>query len=518
MASTLPTPIALPPAPSPQDPRPAPLVTVLFLTRNRLHYLRRTVASIREHLEQIEPGLPAAMVCFDNGSSAADRVELAGMGFDLLTLSQVNLGIGPAMNHLVSMVRSPFLLNLQDDWVVTNPKRLPFIAEAMAIMDGDPRIGHIKLDNYHFLEFNDRRIYDGPFTAPHGTVPFYCQDPKQLWGGFCFPPGLTRTMVLHELGPFREDQAFRRGWAESEYTQRYAQRYFAAKSPAMTIFTHIGEEPTAGWIKRGNEPTHPAPPPPAAPSDRLAVPIGIPAAVATTVSFIIPYRDDSPERAENQRIVAAYLQRCIEAHRWQADIIVEQPQGEERTQAFWKAQLINRAVRRSSAEAVAIIDADALVPEAQLAEALRLIAEGTDICYPHESAFLNVPRPLIQRIVADGYRLRSLEGARLENLNPGSFGGAVLFRRAAFWAAGGYNERFRSWGREDVEVHDRFIKLGYRCRRTPGPLFHLDHPRTADSRPDNPHYLGNLKEHERILAMDRHQLLDEVQSWAWVDA
>jgi hypothetical protein len=278
----------------------------------------------------------------------------------------------------------------------------------------------------------------------------------------------------------------------------------------MTIFTHIGEEPTKGWSKGEAEPpSHYAP---------VAEPIVDPQAFTGSVSFIIPFREDSPERAENLRIVRAYLQRCFAARRWQAEIIVEEPSHDERSQAFWRARLINRAVRRSSTDVVAIIDADVLIPEAQLAQALKLIADGTDFCYPHLGAFLNVPRTYIQRIVAENFRLTCLEGVQFENLNPGSFGGAVLFRRTAFWGAGGYNERFRSWGREDVEVHDRFIKLGYSCQRTVGPLYHLDHPRPVDSSPDNPYYQGNIVEHQRIVALDRHQLLEEVRSWEWVEA
>jgi hypothetical protein len=223
------------------------MLTILFLSCRRLHFLERTVDAIRQHFSDLEAQIHPTYICFDNGSSDADRARLLRMPFDEVILSRENLGIGPAMNHLVSTVRTPYILNLQDDWVIENPGKISFVDECHRIFDHDAKIAHIKLDACHFLDFADRRVYDGPFCAPNGHVSYHVQNPQMMWGGFSFPPALTRTNALLEIGPFQEEQPYRRGWAESEFSARFTQRFVAAKSPNMVLFQHIGIEASPGW-------------------------------------------------------------------------------------------------------------------------------------------------------------------------------------------------------------------------------------------------------------------------------
>lgn len=224
-----------------------PSVSVLFLSCKRLRYLTRTLDAIRCHFQMTEPHVSARYICFDNGSSEEDRAALDRMGFDELILSRENLGIGPAMNRLLATVRTPYFLNLQDDWELRNDKKIHFFSQCRKILESDEKLASIKLDTCHFLKFDDRSIYDGPFQINNDSPPFYVQNPKMLWGGFTFPPALTRTSAIHTCGPFVEDQPLRRGWAESEYSARYSQNFLSAKSPEMLLFHHIGDEASTGW-------------------------------------------------------------------------------------------------------------------------------------------------------------------------------------------------------------------------------------------------------------------------------
>jgi len=229
------------------------MVTVLFLTCKRLQYLHKTAAAIRRHFNEVEPQARPAYICLDNGSPSTDRQLLEAMGFDLLILSRENLGIGPAMNVLVSAVRTPYVLNLQDDWLLENPRQIPFFAEACQIFESDPKVGQVKLDSYHHLDFKDRTFYDGPFSAK-GKIGHYVQNPGMLWGGFTFPPAITRMSAVYDVGPFTEEQPFRRGWAESEYSARSSRKYVSVKSPEFLLFKHIGDQPSPGWIQeQGNQ-------------------------------------------------------------------------------------------------------------------------------------------------------------------------------------------------------------------------------------------------------------------------
>lgn len=230
-------------------------ISVLFLSCRRLPYLRKTLSSVRNYFKAVENSLTPILICFDNGSSREEQEALRSMGFDTLLLSDRNLGIGPAMNRLMDAVETEWILNLQDDWVVDNPFSIPFVSESIAIMESDPRIATVKLDAMHFLDFSDRHRYSAGFRSPSGRSTFFVQNPKLLWGGFSFPPSICRTSSLREVGRFSEDRPNQRGWAESEYSHRFSQRFFAAKSPEMLIFEHIGDEPCHGWNGSNREKT-----------------------------------------------------------------------------------------------------------------------------------------------------------------------------------------------------------------------------------------------------------------------
>jgi len=162
-------------------------------------------------------------------------------------LSKENLGQGPAINFLMSSVRTPYLMMLEDDWELVNPERRLFFNDSIQFMAAHPEIGTIKLDTCHFLDFSDSAVYSGPHYSDQGRIPFYVQNPEMLWGGFCFPPAITRTEVMKSIGECTEEQPYRRGWAESYYSAHFSRVSYAAKSPKMLLFKHISEQPSSGW-------------------------------------------------------------------------------------------------------------------------------------------------------------------------------------------------------------------------------------------------------------------------------
>jgi GT2 family glycosyltransferase len=222
-------------------------LTILVLSCRRVTLLERVLPATRTHFESVERDVHPRWVCFDNGSAPEDQRRLGALGFDLLILSNKNLGQGPALNQLFAAVRTEHFLLLEDDWLLENPRKLPFVREAASILRADESLGQIKLDAVHDTSFENREIYDGPFQASNSGARYYVQNPDTQWGGFCCPPALTRTSAVREVGQFREDQPFRRWWAESEYCRRFASRYFVAKSPDMLLFRHLGDEPSPGW-------------------------------------------------------------------------------------------------------------------------------------------------------------------------------------------------------------------------------------------------------------------------------
>ncbi len=233
-------------------------LTVLVLSCRRLPLLERTVEAARDHFSRVER-IPVTWVCFDNGSSAEDQDRIRELGFDLLMLSKENLGQGPALNRLVSAVRTRHFLLLEDDWLLENPRRLPFVQESVAILEAAPQLGQLKLDQAYFTDFSNGEIYGRPVLTGASRIPICVQKPSFQWAGFCCPPAITKTQAVRDVGPFREDHPFRRWWAESEFCARFGQRYLVAKSPELLLFKHIGDVPSAGWKDQEALPTNHAP-------------------------------------------------------------------------------------------------------------------------------------------------------------------------------------------------------------------------------------------------------------------
>lgn len=244
--------------------------------------------------------------------------------------------------------------------------------------------------------------------------------------------------------------------------------------------------------------------------------------------MVIPVRCESERRRRNLALVVRYLLRWFDVRIAVAEEgtrdIPELLRGlnvayfpyERGGELLHRTRLLNLLVRAASTRLVAIYDADVLLPPAQMIEAVRMLRHGGyHGVFPYDGRFLDVPEELHEG-VARALSVDGLDAGSLPCIHPRSVGGAVLFRRAAYIEGGMENERFVSWGPEDLERCHRFQQLGYRLGRTEGPLFHLAHPRTPNSGRDNPRYADNKREWKRISAMSHDALRREVASWPWV--
>ncbi len=222
-------------------------LSVGALSCRRPAYLERAVTSLRAHIERDERDASVSWFCLDNTSSGKDREEIKGLNWDLLVLSKHNVGVGPGLNSLLSLVRSGYVLLLPDDWELGNAAGTQFLRESAIILQTDPRLAQVRLDAAPPLDFADKLRCDGPFIASGGKVNFFVLNPSVPWGSFTFTPSLCRTEAFQDVGPLSEDNPLRRKWAEVSYSQRLAGKYLAIKSPDMLVFKHIGELTCPGW-------------------------------------------------------------------------------------------------------------------------------------------------------------------------------------------------------------------------------------------------------------------------------
>ena len=179
-------------------------LSVGALSCRRPAYLERAVTSLRAHIERDERDASVSWFCLDNTSSGKDREEIKGLNWDLLVLSKHNVGVGPGLNSLLSLVRSGYVLLLPDDWELGNAAGTQFLRESAIILQTDPRLAQVRLDAAPPLDFADKLRCDGPFIASGGKVNFFVLNPSVPWGSFTFTPSLCRTEAFQRRrSPFR---------------------------------------------------------------------------------------------------------------------------------------------------------------------------------------------------------------------------------------------------------------------------------------------------------------------------
>lgn len=246
------------------------------------------------------------------------------------------------------------------------------------------------------------------------------------------------------------------------------------------------------------------------------------------LTITIPFRVDSRDRMLNLGVVT----RALEAHTSARVIVgtgcpddvagvvppgtevVEVPDPAE--QPFHRTRILNRLAAMATTPLLANHDADVVVPLDQLEAAVASLRAGeADLVLPYGGRMVDVPlaaHPWLER--AD---YASMPPAGVGVLHPGSVGGCVLWRVSSFRAAGAENERFRSWGLEDVERIERATRLGLAVQRVDGVVYHLRHSRGPDSDETNRWFAENEEELARISTLDPERLREEIGRWPWLE-
>ncbi|MHA7062451.1 tetratricopeptide repeat protein [Azospirillum argentinense] len=247
------------------------------------------------------------------------------------------------------------------------------------------------------------------------------------------------------------------------------------------------------------------------------------------VTILVPFRADSEDRKRNLRWIVSFLLK----HADTAVLIGEDKAGPSEvadalgpelaarcrhlhltgndTPFTHKAHLLNRMVEAAETPIVALHDTDVVVDPVQYALARDAVRRGAAMAFPYNGLFFWILGREVHRF---GHTLSAAPlnavCPRFPLMHRDSPGGGAFFDRAVLLAAGGYNERFVSWGYEDDEIVERLRRLGLRVERVPGPLYHLEHARPENSTDRNPFIDANKAELERIQAMDADALRAEI--------
>lgn len=197
----------------------------------------------------------------------------------------------------------------------------------------------------------------------------------------------------------------------------------------------------------------------------------------TDVSVLIPWRSGNGER----ETIFRWTQL-----RWldllpQAELVVAGDKGEP----FNRSRARNNAFANSFGDILVIADADTIVPSKGAIEQAIETAEAGEWVLPYD-IYYNATQAQTVRLLDRRPSVDVPEPEEWEFRLTDSSAGVLVMPRAAFEAAGGYDENFVGWGFEDRAFADALDTLWGPCRRLPGYVVHLWHPVRAGDAFDNP--------------------------------
>lgn len=195
--------------------------------------------------------------------------------------------------------------------------------------------------------------------------------------------------------------------------------------------------------------------------------------MATDISVIMTYLPGDEYRSRSYRHVLTWYQR----QGWR--LHVDSGGG-------GRAAAINRAVRATDGAIIVQVDSDSLLPADAIAQAVELAAASDGLVVPHNQ-YLYLTAAATAEVLAAGRDPFSYGPGDCDSYGPNGVGNAVVFSRATWEAAGGYDERML-FGDDAAFAYACEAFTGNPTRRVPGDVVHLWHQRPTMSVPGTDEY------------------------------
>ncbi len=240
------------------------------------------------------------------------------------------------------------------------------------------------------------------------------------------------------------------------------------------------------------------------------------------VTFTIPVSYDHQDRKENIDLCIEMLKKHFDTNIFVFEqgtkphfqyLEVDGYYFDRYGEKFHRTKMLNDMAKVCSTSFIFNWDADVIVPPLQILNAVNYLRKGTDMIFPY-SDYVLVSRNEILPVLKGNVDIGVFKSAK--DIFPHAVGGAVGFNRASFFAGGMENEKFISYGPEDVERILRFEKLGFKVECVNGKLYHINHFRGTNSGVNHPDYEANEKELSVIKNSTRAQLQVYIKNWPWI--
>lgn len=155
---------------------------------------------------------------------------------------------------------------------------------------------------------------------------------------------------------------------------------------------------------------------------------------------------------------------------------------------FVKAVALNRAIKRSSADVIVQMDADALGDCELVADAVADALTAPGCVFPHD-VYVFLTRAATAALIDGGEILPAdIRQTKTEGWGYNTVGLCAVYTKETWRLAQGYDERFVRWGGDDAAFALAAGALAGQHRRYRGDVIHLWHPRAPGSLPGNRNY------------------------------
>lgn len=241
-------------------------------------------------------------------------------------------------------------------------------------------------------------------------------------------------------------------------------------------------------------------------------------------TFIIPLRIDSDDRKNNLMITTKYLLNNFDAsiiileadHSPQAKGMIDERIKyifyEDNNDFFHRTKFLNIMLNETKTSCVINYDIDVLLPVGAYTYAYNLIKnDQADLVYPFEYGKL-------QHEINSSGKNKFKKNFSFEELSDEDYsiknhlsevGHCQFFKTKIYKECGMENEDFISYGPEDKERFERFIKFKKRVHFIKGsPVYHLGHYRGKDSSEKNFYFQQNWSLYQYIRGLNKEELED----------
>jgi FkbM family methyltransferase len=244
----------------------------------------------------------------------------------------------------------------------------------------------------------------------------------------------------------------------------------------------------------------------------------------TDVTFIIPVKYDHPDRKENLNLCISFLRYWFDTN-----IIIGEQGGDkfsyvkdigceyvkfDSMHEFHRTQMINKLTSIAKTPIVFNWDADVVAPPNQVLDAVNYLRNGGEFAYPYNGTFIKIDKDKASQF-GISLDISMLFSAEHQKIVSDSDGGAIGYKKDAFFRIGGENEHYMSHSPEDRDRKYRIETLA-EYTRIPGPLFHINHYKSKDSIHDNQYKVINKSEWRKVGQMSKAELTKYIKTWKWI--